>query len=88
MAATPAPQSAPAQTPAPVPPDPNASVKRISVADLRAAIDRGDVLVVDVRDAGTYAESHIKGSVNMPLALLDKEIASLPKDKTIVTYCT
>ncbi|MHB0970435.1 MAG: rhodanese-like domain-containing protein [Thermoanaerobaculia bacterium] len=88
VAATPAPQSAPAQTPAPAPPDPTASVKRISVADLRAAIDRGDVLVVDVRDPGTFAEGHIKGAVNVPLGLIDKEMASLPRDKKIVTYCT
>jgi hypothetical protein len=81
-------QSAPTQTSAPVPPDPNALVKRITVADLRAAIDGGDVLVVDVRDAGTFAESHIKGAVNVPLGLIDKEMASLPRDKKIVTYCT
>lgn len=45
------------------------------------------VLVLDVRNAEMFAAQHIKGAKNIPLADLVSKLATLPKDKTIVTYC-
>ena len=45
------------------------------------------VVLLDVRNADMFAASHIKGAKNIPLADLVAKLATLPKDKTIVTYC-
>ncbi|GEM_PF-510955 len=65
-----------------------ASMPRISVADLKAHLEKGDVTLIDVRDADAYVEAHIPGSMHIPLARIEGEIPYLPKGKMIVTYCT
>lgn len=45
------------------------------------------VLVLDVRSAEDYAKGHIPGAKNIPLADLPGKLSTLPKDKTLVTYC-
>ena len=45
------------------------------------------VLVLDVRPADMFVAEHILGSKNIPLPELVSKLATLPKDKTIVTYC-
>ena len=49
--------------------------------------DEGKVAILDVRDPQSYAAEHIAGAKNVPLTELDKHIATLPKNKTLVTYC-
>lgn len=66
----------------------NASVPRIAAEDLREKAKRGDVLIVDVRDANSYALAHIPGAVHIPFSSVEAAAATLPKDKPIVTYCT
>lgn len=75
---------------APNPPtaDESASVQRISVAELRPKIDTKQVMVIDVRDKTSYITSHIPGSYHIPMATVESQVTSIPKDKPIVTYCT
>jgi Rhodanese-like domain len=75
---------------APNPPtaDENASVARIAVGDLKSKIDAKQVVVVDVRDKTSYATAHIPGALHMPMATVESQVESLPKDRPIVTYCT
>lgn len=55
---------------------------------LKKALEEGDdVFVVDVRGPDLFAQGHIPGARNVPLDTIVKSLASLPKDKTIVTYC-
>lgn len=64
------------------------AVPRISVANLKKAVDAGEVLVIDVRDAGSYANGHISGAVNVPLEGLQQNLAMLKAaKKAIVAYC-
>lgn len=75
----------------PPPPQPQgdrSAVKRIAAEDVRAKLDRGEVTIVDVRDASAYAREHIAGAVNIPFATVEGQIDTLPKGKTIITYCT
>jgi hypothetical protein len=65
-----------------------ATIARIAAEDLRSKFNRGDVTVIDVRDAGSYAAGHIAGAIHIPLARIEGEIPYLPKGKGIVTYCT
>ncbi len=46
-----------------------------------------DLCVLDVRSAEQFAEGHLPTALNIPLADLAGKLATLPKDKTIVTYC-
>lgn len=82
-------QVPPTATNAATPPaDENASVPRISVADLKARIDKKDVVVVDVRQELSYGAAHIPSSRHIQLATVEAQLDTLPKDKLIVTYCT
>ena len=46
-----------------------------------------EVLVLDVRSSDMFLAAHLPGAVNIPLADLVSKLATLPKDKMIVTYC-
>ncbi|MDD5304616.1 MAG: rhodanese-like domain-containing protein [Elusimicrobia bacterium] len=47
-----------------------------------------NLLLLDVRSAEAYAENHIPGAINIPLTELVAKLGTLPKDKTIMTYCS
>lgn len=51
--------------------------------------DKGtkEYVVLDVRTAEDFAKGHIPGALSIPLMDLPAKLATLPKDKTIVTYC-
>jgi rhodanese-related sulfurtransferase len=56
---------------------------------LKNHLDKGhkDFIVLDVRASEDFNAGHIPGALSMPLADLAGKLATLPKDKTIVTYC-
>jgi rhodanese-related sulfurtransferase len=60
----------------------------ITAAELKAGLDRNEIVVIDVRSIEQYKASHIPGSLHIPVPRVQGEIPYLPKDKTIVTYCT
>jgi predicted sulfurtransferase len=64
------------------------SIRRITPAELRAAIERGEAVAIDVRDADSYAAGHIVGAYHIPLALIEGQASFLPGGKLLVTYCT
>lgn len=47
-----------------------------------------DILVLDVRSTESFDAGHVPGALNIPLMDLAGKLATLPKDKTIVTYCS
>ena len=64
------------------------SVPRISQADFKKALAAGEILVVDVRDAESYALGHIPGAIHVSLSDLQKKAPELKAaKKPIVTYC-
>lgn len=98
--ATPPPLNSPISTNTPLaagtPPaaQPNAQqadksgVKRISAEDLRDRVNSGKAVVIDVRDANSYATSHIKGALHIPMSSVQANLDRLPKEKDVVAYCT
>ena len=74
----------------------NAAVPRITVAQAREMIAKGNTLVVDVRDAPEVEKSgKVAGAINVSRGMLefradpespyhDKNFA---KDKTVIVYC-
>jgi ArsR family transcriptional regulator len=55
--------------------------------ELLARIKADDVLILDVRPDDEYAKGHIPTAINIPLAELEAQMASLPRDRLIVAYC-
>lgn len=44
-------------------------------------------VIVDVRTKGEYHNGHIKGSVNIPLNDLERQLPKLKKNKPVITCC-
>lgn len=44
-------------------------------------------LLVDTRPLARYQEGHVPGAIHMTPAMVEKEFAKLPKDRTIIFYC-
>jgi rhodanese-related sulfurtransferase len=69
-------------------PSPNLPI--IDLAFARGLFESGAALFVDGRHEFDYQLGHIKGAINIPLKEFERRkslLASLPKDRTIVTYC-
>jgi len=60
------------------------------VTDAKAALDSNKAIIIDVRSPNLYALSHIKGSINIPLAMIlpDVNALNLSRSQWIITYCT
>ena len=71
-------------------PQTEADVPRISVEEAKAAFDSGQAIIVDVRNAESYAISHTARAISIPLENFENNIGnlSLKKDQWIITYCT
>jgi 3-mercaptopyruvate sulfurtransferase SseA len=74
------------QSPSPAPPADNA--RRISAEDAHKLWEKGEVLFVDTRTEPAYKESRIKGAILIPVNEVAAKSDELPRNKTIVTYCT
>src|SRR5690349_5666335 len=65
-----------------------ADVPRVKPAELKALMDKGEAVAVDVRGSVPYELGHIKGAIWLPLGLVAQRFGELPQDKLVVTYCT
>jgi rhodanese-related sulfurtransferase len=62
-------------------------LEAVTAEELRARLDQGNVILLDVRPEAEYQSGHIRGAVSMPVAHLELRLAELPKRKAIVAYC-
>jgi rhodanese-related sulfurtransferase len=61
---------------------------RIAWDEFKRLSDDKNVVVIDVRDEGSFHNSHITGARSIPLDHVEKRIPELKKlKKPIVTYC-
>ncbi len=64
---------------------------RITADEVKVRLDRGEPIVfVDTRNPEAWAESDVKapGAIRVPADDIDPHIDEIPRDRTIVTYCT
>jgi rhodanese-related sulfurtransferase len=66
---------------------PDDGLRRITVAELRAALMEDRAVVLDVRGSVEYDMSHIQGALLLPLGQVATRARELPREKLIVTYC-
>lgn len=59
----------------------------IALSDLLSRMEKGEVLLLDVRPKEEYEEAHIPGAVSIPIEELGERISSLPTNCDVVAYC-
>ncbi|HLX59760.1 MAG TPA: rhodanese-like domain-containing protein [Planctomycetota bacterium] len=60
------------------------------LADVQKEIKEGKAIIVDVRAQSEWDKGHVKDAKFVPITTIKDgtaDLASLPKDKTIYTYC-
>ena len=67
---------------------PGDGARRITPAEARAALDKGEAIIVDVRGESSYEAGHVKGARLIPYSDLVARMDEFPRDKMIITYCS
>ena len=63
-------------------------VGRVTIEELEAMMKKGEVFVADVRSQSMFDAGHIPGAKLIPSGEILNHVNELPRDKTIVTYCS
>ncbi|MBL8951739.1 MAG: rhodanese-like domain-containing protein [Myxococcaceae bacterium] len=68
---------------------PACAASTISGEQARELVSRRGALLLDVRTPEEFAAGHVDGAKNVPVQVLDAELARLPakKNQPIVVYC-
>ncbi|MDY6893052.1 MAG: hypothetical protein SVO26_04985 [Chloroflexota bacterium] len=64
---------------------------KLTVDEVKTMMDRGDTIVfLDTRNKIAWGETNVKlpGAIRVPIEMVNQYIDELPRDSTIVTYCT
>jgi len=61
--------------------------QRIDVQRAEALFERGDLAVLDVRDAGSFDQSHIDGAEHVTSANLSAVLGATAKTRPVLIYC-
>jgi rhodanese-related sulfurtransferase/DNA-binding MarR family transcriptional regulator len=62
-------------------------IEAVGREELAARLERGDVVVLDVRPAAEFAAGHIVGARPAPIAELRRHLSALPPGAEVVAYC-
>lgn len=62
-------------------------LETIDRAELERRIERGDIIVLDVRNEAEFAAGHIATATSIPIDQLADRIGELPEAAEIVAYC-
>ncbi|HSK22755.1 MAG TPA: metalloregulator ArsR/SmtB family transcription factor [Egicoccus sp.] len=64
-----------------------ADIEVITRDQLLERLERGEVIVVDVRPEAEYAAGHLPGAISIPPHRIDDLLDDLPADRDVVAYC-
>jgi rhodanese-related sulfurtransferase len=62
-------------------------MRSVSVHDLKAALDDGEAVVVDVREPDEFAQGHVPGARLVPLQTVPGLVGELPADEPVYLVC-
>ena len=68
-----------------------AELRRITADEVEKRMDNGEsILLIDTRNSHDWSESGVKlaGALRIHYSKLEQHLEELPRDRTIVTYCT
>jgi hypothetical protein len=63
-------------------------IRRVGPAELQQMVESGRAVIYDTRSRASYEQEHIKGALPMPFDEVASHTGDLPRDKTLVFYCT
>ena len=63
------------------------AIRSIDAQTLRSWIERGEAVVVDVREPDEHREAHLPGSICVPLSSFDPARVPNPEGKRVVLHC-
>lgn len=72
----------------PAPPASSDGARRVTTVELQDALNKGEAIVLDVRNDAAFKAGHIKGARLIPVTEVAQHLSELPRDKMIVTYCS
>jgi rhodanese-related sulfurtransferase len=64
-----------------------AKIKDLSPTEVRAMLNRGEILLIDVREPPEYAAGRIHGALNFPLSTFDPRALPTDGSRTVVLQC-
>lgn len=62
-------------------------VEQLTAAELQERLERGNVVLLDVRPEAEYRAGHIAGARSVPVERLPELAATLPRRGDVVAYC-
>lgn len=62
-------------------------VEAVDRFELASRLERGEVLLLDVRPEAEYEAGHIAGARSVPITDLRRHVRALPKEVEVVAYC-
>lgn len=66
-----------------IPPD----LPRISVIEAREKVDRGELVILDIRGARDFRKARIEGSINIEFSDILANLTQIPKAKEVGVMC-
>jgi rhodanese-related sulfurtransferase len=66
-------------------------VTRVTVDEVKERMDRGEEFTfVDTRNATAWAEANAKlpNAIRIPADEVEQHLEEIPRDRTVITYCT
>ncbi|MGE7184490.1 ArsR/SmtB family transcription factor [Peribacillus sp. NPDC006672] len=65
----------------------NLGTDGVSLSELKERMDKGEVILLDVRPMEEFEEAHIPGAVSMPIEELSEKLSTLPTNCDVIAYC-
>lgn len=62
-------------------------IEGVTLIELITRMEKGEVLLLDVRPKEEFEKAHIPGAVSIPIEELEEQLSSLPTHFDIVAYC-
>ncbi|ASS73292.1 ArsR/SmtB family transcription factor [Bacillus atrophaeus] len=59
----------------------------VTLSELKERMEKGEVLLLDVRPPEEYEKAHIPGAISIPIEELENKLSSLPPNCEVVAYC-
>jgi hydroxyacylglutathione hydrolase len=61
--------------------------RRVTAAELAAALRQRPPVLIDVRFPGEWAQGALPGAINIPLDQLEERLAEIPRGRPVAVYC-
>ena len=66
---------------------PNNNIKEVTPAEAQAMLEKGQAVLIDVREPVEYAQVHAQGAKLIPLGTFGQRLNELPTDQDVLLIC-